>query len=353
MASKLLFTARLVLWLLLAGLTLELCARTEDALRYHAPFFGSYSMDSLYRFDELGKYGRPQSSYLKWHLNEFGYRGPSLRNGTYRIAALGSSETFGLYESEQKEWPRQLESMLDHDDPATHYEVVDVSYPGLTVGTALRRLPQMLAAVAPKMVVIYPSYAPYIEISKPTPWPVAQNTYPRVLPDAEHFHWRIADRVTNFIKATLPESLQSRMRSWQLRHDPQSAHTIAVIPDQNVVAFQTDLDHLVTDLRSRGIKVVLVTHASRFGTGAVAKEDAPYLTDWRKFYPQIEESGLLDMERRMSEVVRREAQARNLPLVDAATGIPPGRASFAEFVHFNDSGAHSLASLVAARIEEK
>ena len=353
MPRKLLLAARLFLWLILAGLPLELCARTEDALRYHAPFFGNYSMDSLYRFDELGKYGRPQSSYLKWHLNEFGYRGPSLRNGTYRIAALGSSETFGLYESEQKEWPRQLETRLDQDDPSTHYEVVDVAYPGLTVGTALRRLPQMLHAVHPKMVVIYPSYAPYIEISKPVAWPVAPIVHPRLLPETTHFQWRIAPRIENFFKTTLPESVQSRMRSWQIRRDPNSIRPIPTLPQQNILAFQADLDHLVTDLQSRGIAVVLVTHATRFGTGPVDPADAPYLTDWRKFYPQIEESGLLDMERRMSAATRQVARAHNLPLVDAANLIPPGRASFFEFVHFNDAGAKTLANLVASQIEQK
>lgn len=352
MIRHLQFAARLLLWLILAVVTLEISARTEDKLRYGAAFFGNYSMESLYRYDEMGKYGRPFASYLKWHLNEAGYRGPGLRQGTFRIACIGSSETFGLYETAENEWPRQLERMLNERSGTRVYEVIDAAYPGLSIGTSLRRLPQMLDAVHPQMVVIYPSYSSYIENDQAEPWPLTGTVHPRLKPESGHFEWRIVARTQTFLKASVPDGVQNWIHGLQVRRTAPKTMTMERLPEQNVTAFQTDLTRLVTELERRGVHVVLVTHANRFGT-TVAPEDAPMLTFWRTFYPMIEEGGLLDMEARMSAVVREVGVQRGVPVVDGAKLIPPGRVDFVEFVHFTDVGARTLATLVAKEFDQE
>ncbi len=349
MIRRLQFVSRLCLWLVLAGVTLEVSARTEDKLRYGAAFFGNYSLDSLYRYDELGKYGRPFASYLKWHLNEAGYRGPGLRQGTFRIACIGSSETFGLYETAENEWPRQLERILNQRFGTREYEVIDAAYPGLSIGTSLLRLPQMLDAVHPQMVVIYPSYVSYLENDRAQSWPLTTTAHPKPRSERRHFAWRIAPRTVTFLKASVPDGVQDWLRDLEVRRMAQKTVVMERLPEQNVAAFQTDLTRLVTELESRGIHVVLVTHASRFGKTMVP-EDAPMLTAWRKFYPMIEERGLLDMEARMSGVVRKVGAQTRVPVVDGANLIAPGRVNFVEFVHFTDAGAQTLATLVADEI---
>ncbi len=77
----------------------------------------------------------------------------------------------------------------------------------------------------------------------------------------------------------------------------------------------------------------------------------PVLTAWRKFYPSLTEDGLLDMERRMSDQVRSIGAREHVPVLDAATHIPPGAVDFAEFVHFTTAGANALATLVANEIQ--
>ena len=349
MIRRLQFAARLCLWLILAVVTLEVSARTEDKLRYGAAFFGNYSLDSLYQYDELGKYGRPFASYLKWHLNEAGYRGPGLRQGTFRIACIGSSETFGLYETAENEWPRQLERILDQRSGTRGYEVIDAAYPGLSVGTSLLRLPQLLDAVHPQMLVIYPSYTSYIENDQAQPWPLQATAHPEPKPEHKHFEWRIAARTETFLKASVPDGVQDWIRGLQVRRMAKRTKVMQRLPEQNVTAFQTDLTRLVAEAESQGIHVVLVTHANRFGK-TVAPEDARVLTAWRKFYPTIEEGGLLDMEAKMSEVVREVGRRTGVPVVDGANLIPPGRVNFVEFVHFTDVGARTLATLVADEI---
>ena len=351
MIRRLTFAARLLLWLILAVVTLEVSARTEDKLRYGAAFFGNYSMNSLYRYDELGKYGRPFASYLKWHLNEAGYRGPGLRQGTFRIACIGSSETFGLYETAENEWPRQLERILNQRSGTRDYEVIDAAYPGLSIGTSLLRLPQMLDAVHPQMVVIYPSYVSYIENDQAQSRPLRTTAHPKPTSELEHrhFEWRIGARTMTFLKASVPDGVQDWIRGLEVRHTAQQTAVMERLPERNVAAFQTDLMRLVTELESQGIRVVLVTHASRFGK-TVTPEDEPMLTFWRTFYPMMEERGLLDMEARMSAVVREVGARTGVPVVDGANLIPPGRVEFVEFVHFTDVGARTLATLVADEI---
>jgi lysophospholipase L1-like esterase len=351
MRDKAKLALRVVGWLVLAGLTLEVCARTEDKLRYGASWFGNYSIDTLYQNTPLGKFGRPNSSYLKWHLNEVGFRGPALRTGTYRILCMGSSETFGMYESPDREWPRRLEEMLNQDTSARRYEVIDSAYPGMSIATNLRRLPQTLSTLNPKMVVIYPSYTPYIEINHPLDLQAESTTKP-VPPRKDHFEWRIGGRFDTLMKDSLPESVQSRLRAWQIKRAARAGETMDRLPDQNVQAFQADLDALTQQLHSQGVQVVLVTHANRFGSN-VNPDERPFLIAWRKFFPTLKEGGFLDMEHRMSDAVRQVGAARGVPVVDAASLVAPGKTNFVEFVHFTDAGATALASAVSAEIKQE
>lgn len=348
MKSKALWAIRVCGWALIALIVLEVCARVEDRIRYGAPLLGNYSMDSLYQYDDLGKWGKPHSSYLQWQLNDVGYRGPDLRQNTYRIVCIGASETLGMYESHLHEWPRQLETILNQRAGGQRYEVVDVAYLGLSLGSTIKRLPQLESTLAPKMVVIYPSYTPYVDRIEPQSWPPPPPG--AVRPQKRHFELRFAAKLQIMLKADLPERVQNWIREWSLKRSTKHVRVMDQFPQQNVDVFAQDLDTLVTHLQSSGVQVVLVTHATRFGQ-KLSTEDHYYLTQWRTFYPSLTESALLDMEARMGNAVRQEGARRNVPVVDAAREIPPGREDFAEFVHFTDKGSQRMATLVADEIE--
>src|SRR5262245_16320664 len=98
-----------VLFLLAA----EAASRLDDWLAYGTPVLANpdRGMDLTVQ-DEHGLHGRPLGRFKKWALNEAGFRGPEITEtpapGVTRIALLGASETFGLYESPGKEYPSQL-----------------------------------------------------------------------------------------------------------------------------------------------------------------------------------------------------------------------------------------------------
>ena len=123
---------------------------------------GAYDVETLYTFDSLGKTGKPGAQYLKWKLNSYGLRGPDLHANRFRVMCLGSSETFGLYEQEDGEWPRQLEHILNQRAGRPAFDVINAAYPGMSLLTTLKRLPGWLGELQPKVVVVYPSLASYI-----------------------------------------------------------------------------------------------------------------------------------------------------------------------------------------------
>ena len=271
-----------------------------------------------------------------------------MRPGSDRIICIGSSETFGLYESYRHEWPRQLEVILNRRAGGPKFEAVDVAYPGMSVGTAILRLPQILTTLSPRIAVIYPSYTPYIERAVAQPWPAPP---PGPAPaEQRHYELRIAGKAQTMLKADLPEGLQNWIREEQLKRAARNTTVMERLPDQNIQAFAQDLDTLTTQLQQHGVQVILVTHATRFGK-TLSAEDRDYLTSWRKFFPTLSENGLLDMEHRMGEAVQQEGQRRGVMVVDAANEIAPGSRNFAEFVHFTDAGANALATLVANAVD--
>jgi len=334
-----LFSTRTLTWLVLAGLTLETCARLEDTLRYGAPFQGVYDSDGIYTYGANGKQGRPHAAYLKWKLNEAGFRGPALRHAAYRIVCLGASETFGLYESEGAEWPRRLEHELNRSTPRRSFEVVNAAYPGMTLANNLRQLDDTIDALHPGMVLVYPSYTGYIEPGSGAPLALPKRRW----------EFRMRSRLDTLLKRSLPDDVQDALRKLELKLNERHVAPEERVPDSVIARFENDLDRLTTDLRARGIDVVLITHATRFG-GAVRPEERRFLIAWRKFYPRLAEAGFLDMEQRMRDAMLRVGARASAPVIDAATLLPPGSVNFVDFSHFTDQGAGALAALVAGNL---
>jgi lysophospholipase L1-like esterase len=335
----------------------EFAAREADKVMYSAPFWGNYSLDTLFTADQLGKRGRPNASYEKWRLNEAGYRGPALRSNTYRIVCLGSSETFGLYEKDGGEWPRVLERDLNTESGGNQYEVVNAAYPGMSLPSILKRARYTEDTLRPKLVVVYPSFTSYIEDlddqSTAEPASATQQKAPPVSPP--HW-WAIDPRITGILqtalKSHLPEQAQTWIRKVEIERAERNLHVMTSLPQSQVDKFQSDLDQLVHTIQQGRTDVILVTHATRFST-PLTVEDRKYLIMWRRFYPQLSESGLIDMESRMNAAMRAVADRDGVPLVDAAKLIEPGGQNFQEFTHFSDQGADELGTLVAQQVLKK
>lgn len=323
----------------LAFVTLEVCARVDDYVSYGAPLWKPYNVEQIHEFDRHGRRGKPHARYRKWKLNELGFRGPDLKPDSIRIAVFGASETFGLYESPDHEYPRLLENELNKRSGEDRFNVVNAAYAGMPVFAMTPRVAEIAATVRPKVALIYATPANYIWL----PWVKLEMNPMRQPP----FDLRIKESLKNVAKQVIPDPVQNWIREKEIAAAvSEYGPVMDRIPEKNVERFTEDIRLLASELQARGIEPWLVTHAHRFHDPPT-DEDKDMLVTWRKFYPMLSEQGFLDMERRMNDAVRRIAASQGYTLVDAARQIPPGSRNFADFTHFTNEGSSIMARVLA------
>ena len=326
---------RYLLSALLVPVTIECAVRVDDLISYGAPFLQNFNQDSLYEFDELGQRGKPNARYLKWQLNNLGFRGPDLVEDSERIGVVGSSETFGLYEGPDHEWPREVEKCANSGASHTNTQVVNFAFPGMLLSTFERRLPEFLDKTKPGRVIIYPSFVGYFYRDLTDPF----GNKPPAPQGAHRFELRLMSRAQEVIKKLMPSFVQDYLRKRQLAKAANAtAKVYDVVPEEYLEIFHQDLVRVIEKLRSRSVEPILVTHATYFGD-RVEAGDMGMLVAWRKFYPMLKEDGFLDLENKFNAVLKEEARKKNIKLVDLASEIPRGPDFFADFTHFTDKGA--------------
>ena len=313
----------------------EVCARVDDRWSEGAPLFRRYDQSTLTTTDEYGFTGRPNARYSKWRMNALGFRGDEVQWDRVRILCIGASETFGLYEPEGMEFPVQLERELNHRVGSERYQVVNAGLPGQSLSSFSRRAEKVTREVRPSVAVIYPSLAIYID-------PPPEKYVPSSDPGTRTFQFRIGGKLYALLNDHVPEFLQTAATRIAINVKMRHRAVLKRIPESSVIRFRNDLSRLLDQLKSNQVDPLLVTHATRFGK-TIRPGDEPMLVAWRALYPELEESGFLDMEARLNQVIRTEATIRNLKLVDAARWLS-GPDNFVEFVHFTPRGAGALAS---------
>lgn len=337
---------RVLTCLLAIGLTMEVCARLEDTVTAGAPFLGVYSHSILYDRSGPDFHGLPGARYLKWKMNSLGYRGPEPRPDALRVACVGASETFGLYENEGGEWPRQLDRFLRESGAGGDrgITVINTAYAATNLRTHLHQAPRMLAEVKPDLIVLYTGPAAYVH---PEYYAANHN------PDPPAWHSRLEVKVRELAKRLIPPNWVLPLRHRWIKQSMEGReHEIMTrISPEYEALFAEDLDRLLDLYAASHVPVILATHATRFGR-QVTPEEWPMLVMWRQFYPMLREEGFIDMEDRLNERIRRAGAARGLPVVDAARHVPPGPRYFADFVHFTDEGAAIFARLVADAVRQ-
>jgi lysophospholipase L1-like esterase len=331
----------------LAGVFLlaaEGMSRLDDWYELDIPFLANpdRSRDLTVK-DDHGIHGRPGGHFKKWQLNSFGFRGPeiaeTLLSGKTRVMILGASETFGLYETEGKEYPAQLAARLPD------VEVVNAAMAGITLGTMKRYWESYASRFSPAVVLIYPSPIFYLDEEPPSRWGGSGT------PPAEpRFESRFAGRVKDTLRKVgwvrwlrleyaLREQTHGRADDWLFRKPPQD----------RLDEFRADLEALVTAVQARGAHPVLVTHAVRV-TSPPRSEDLMDLREMRLTARRATEETIAAFEVAAAQVVRDIGRERGILVIDAAEALGGERKLFADLSHFTDKGAAAMADLLAERV---
>src|SRR5580704_16764560 len=87
--------------------------------------------------------------------------------GTLRVVTAGASETFGLYESPDREFPRQLEDTLRARLCGDPVEVLNAAIFGMSLPTLEQDLRLRVRPLDPDVVVLYPTPVQYLNDAMP------------------------------------------------------------------------------------------------------------------------------------------------------------------------------------------
>jgi lysophospholipase L1-like esterase len=355
---RLAFYACLTLTALIAA---EVTARLEDFVRLGVPILSvpDHDRDLIVR-DSLGIHGKAEGRFKKWKLNRYGFRGPELslaRNeACTRVAVLGASETFGLYESPGHEYPAQLDALLNQ---TRCYEVINAAVPGLTLPWIAELWTNVVSPFKPDIAVIYPTPAFYLavnspQLQRPTSSPTPSANAFQAASEPPWWTPRLLDRLMDVI--SVPAFIQrQRVAAWlaDARRGRDSSWFFESIPSDRLERFTDDLDNVLLAVEASGARSVLVTHANGFQRPpSAAERDALDALNVRA--PRAREDVLLAFDDAAADAVRTLSELRGTMLIDAAALLNGHRQMFAEdLVHFNDSGSAEIARLLAAAIEER
>jgi hypothetical protein len=326
--------------------------RLDDWFRYGTPLLSPFvSQTDLLVRDAEGTHGRPFARYTKYVLNSLGMRGPEVvpakLPGTIRVVTSGASETFGLYESLDKEYPRQLEDSLRECN--ARFQVLNASLLGMSLPTTEQDLRLRVAALHPDIVVLYPSPAQYLSDSMPAATP------PDSTPAAGHLSWlewvrlRVAQRLTNRLDGLIPARIRNYWRHRELEARIRSAPPgwrFDGVPADRLARYESDLRQTIATVRSIGARPVVMTHADVFmGDGPTNRL---LIDQWRQFYPRAVGTALLQFDSAAAAETKRIAESEGVEVVDLAEivrdSLPrPVDRYFGDYAHFSDAGAGVVA----------
>jgi hypothetical protein len=357
-ATPMIRLLRILCLALVCAMTAELFVRVEERLTWGAPLVGTYNHDQLLLQDSLGGRGRPGYRFEKWRMNNEGLRGADISHtpapGVVRIAVMGASESFGLYETEGREYPARMQALLDSIAPG-RFEVINAALPGMSLSTMVPYFRHVVAPLRPSMVLIYPSPSFYLEV-EPVPvmyTPPGAVTHRPAGEGSIRFESRLAAKGRDVLKELVPPGLVAAYREWRLgqmraRHGPEWVWS--TVPEDRMDILRQQLAQLIPTIQASGVRPVLVTHTNRFIglSPEQARQERRHLVNLiSTYYPRASEAVMIAVDSAANSVIRGSASRYGADVVEAEGRIRPGGENFADYAHFTDSGADAMARLLA------
>ena len=348
-------------------LTLELACRVEDWVMYRMPLLSRFStLNDLVVHDSTGWHGRPNAQFEKWRMNSFGIRGPETAlqaaPGTFRVMTVGASETFGLRETENHEYPRQLEDSLNvvlargqcPNAPMRRFEVLNAAFAGMGLPTIDQDLRNRLWRLHPAIIVVYANPEAYLDDDRPVAAPpdtstqAAHRNAGHNLPLSRGLMPRAVGRVREQLKQATPGFIRTFLRVRQTRAmlaQHPKGWRFDSIPADRIAAYEADLRVALGTIRQVGAMPLLVTHGNEFM--GRRDPDKEMLIAWEKFYPRATAPVIVAFDSLAREVTLRVGADSGVTTIDAARVLSAAPVSiFADFVHFTDAGSAVMADVI-------
>jgi hypothetical protein len=335
---------------------MELWARIDDAIQFGAPMLSDYSQESMLVLkDSTGVRGRPHGRFEKWNLNSLGFRGPEIAAektpGVLRIATMGASETFGIYESPGMEWPRRLEAGLAEAFPGRAFEVVNAAFPGMGLESAGHYYETRVRPLRPDVILLYLNVLPFFDKPKPPGNPPVTQAGQAGRPGPSGIFRlgkpRLFSKLNRALHTRGPVELVSWLEQRRLRRRYQAFPRDRQTPNLDSAqarAFADRLREFVAVLRNDGVTVVLSEHAHALTVWDPATHPEGWLNLWR-YWPTVSESELREGYPVLNGLYRKVGEETGCPVVGQADLLAdaPDSNFAADGLHFTDRGAGKAA----------
>lgn len=344
---------RTIVALLLVPPAFEGTVRLDDWARFGVPFSsGATNVMDLRIDDAMGRHARPSSAYRKFRINSLGFRGPEVTPEELRARPLvvvsGASESFGLYESEGREWPRQLADSLARRCGAGAPTVLNAALAGMSLPTVMQDLERRVLPLGPELVVYYPQAAQYLFEQVPHAAPVDRESGP-LSP------WRLRSyaRLREEFKGMVPEALLDLNRRRQtVRLRAEGEALFPALPVERLDSLDAHLRSLVGIVRRGGSEIALVIPRHRLSDTTAVSEQR-WLRAWELILPKATGALILSFTDSAEARIRTIASDSAVRLIDPPFPSGPERRSlFADPNHFTDRGAALMASTGNAVVAE-
>jgi hypothetical protein len=345
--------------------TLELCARIDDAVKYGAPFFGTYTNERLRNRDDDGlPFNIPNSRYEKWKNNSYGFRGPDFPinkpHGTFRIVCLGTSETYGMFESPDNEWPAQLQKIK----VGSKYQVINASVVGLSLAQIDSYIFKYVKPLKPDMIILVINPISYVTTK------LRSSNYNYTVKSSkggEAIHsynfidyFRIFPKTKELIKQSLTYNFPFFMKSYLLentKYQINQAETIRLkgvkpinsVPEFIIKSYKYDLNKLIININKYNADVVITSYPSLMDRDNLEKYPDIFL-DNRKFAVELSLFGMVDVFDKLNKINQAVASMHRIDYVDLASVLPKSTKYFADNVHYTDDGAKVVAECISKAV---
>jgi hypothetical protein len=334
----------------LAGLfSLELTVRVDDWAQFGVPLTApAIGIEELSIRDSLGFHARPGTVFRQFRINALGFRGPELERldtANVLIITAGASETFGLYESAGKEWPRQFADSLRACGEGV--QVANAAFAGMSLPTVQQDFERRLRPLSPDMVVYYPTPMQYLYGARPTPAPPNA----QAIPPLQRVRSRAFPRFRDAIKRGIPEpalDLLRRADMWRAQRARRSTPKDSVEPER-LDQYEDDLRGLVGSYRAAGVTPVFLVHANRFAD-TTSVEARRWLTAWERFYPAYTGVAIVRFDHAAAARTIRVATDSGVTVVDPRAALHATPNAFSDYSHFSDAGSAVVAGLTASAV---
>jgi hypothetical protein len=345
------------------GIVAEAVCRIEERIAFSVPLMSRVGTGDLVLIDTSGARGRPNGRYSKWQLNSLGFRGPEVPPTVgpkeLRVFMSGASETFGLYETPHHEYPRQLEDSLRAVMATAcaaggpeQARVVNGSLPGMSLPSMVVSMHRDLPVVQPRVVVLYPSPAFYLDVRPPAaPRATSADT---TLPFRNALEPRLLTRLRNQFKELAPAPVMTALRQRSVdrrRRQEAPGWVFDSVPPERLVAYERDLREAIGAARAggKGAAVLLMEHVNV--TMAPGFADRAVLVAWERQFPNVTGETLRRFHALANEIAERVASDSAVQWVNTRSALEGRwRESFADFVHFTDEGSARVAGVLARAV---